>query len=56
MIKSGFVLVLIAAVIFFLFNRIAKLPSRYDRNPGKLSSWSSLDRGIDPSLPSESDE
>ena len=56
MTQSGLVLLLVAAVTFFVFRWIAKLPSRYERNPRKLSAWNSLDRGIDPTLPSESEE
>jgi hypothetical protein len=56
MTKSSFALILVAVITFFVFRWIAKLPSRYERNPARLSPWNSLDRGIDPTLPAESDE
>lgn len=56
MIESGLALLLVAVAIYFAFRWIAKLPTRYERNPRKLSSWNSLDRGIDPTLPSESEK
>ena len=56
MTASSFALLLVAAVTFFVFRWIAKLPSRYERNPKSLSPWNSLDHGIDPTLPSEPDE
>lgn len=53
---AGLTLLVVAVLSFFVFRRIVKLPSRYERNPRKLSLWSALDHGIDPTLPSESDE
>lgn len=53
---ASLTLLVVAVLSFFVFRRISRLPSRYERNPRKLSPWSALDRGIDPTLPSESDE
>jgi hypothetical protein len=38
--------VLLAAA--FGVRKISKLPSRYDRKPRHVNSWSALDQGIDP--------
>jgi len=43
------------SIAFFIIRKIIKLPSRYERKPQKLSPWSALDNGIDPSLPGEHD-
>ncbi len=51
--QASLILLAVAVVAFFVFRRIAKLPSRYERHPKTLSPWSSLDQGIDPTLPSE---
>lgn len=56
MTQAGVVLLVVAVLAFYVFRRIARLPSRYDRNPRNLSPWNSLDQGIDPTLPSRSTE
>lgn len=52
---TGASVLLVVGVAFFIFRRIAKLPSRYERNPRKLSAWNSLDQGIDPTLSLENE-
>lgn len=52
---TSVILVVVAVAAFFIFRRIAKLPSRYERNPRKLSAWNSLDQGIDPTLSLENE-
>jgi hypothetical protein len=44
------------AMAFIVIRRIIRLPSRYERKPQVLSPWSSLDQGIDPSIPQENDQ
>jgi len=56
MTQASVILLVVVVLAFYVFRRITKLPSRYDRNSRKLSPWNSLDQGIDPTLPSESDE
>lgn len=56
MTQSTLILLVVAVVAFLLFRKIAKLPSRYERNPRRLSPWTSLDQGIDPTLPSEDEK
>ncbi len=56
MTQSSFILLVVAVLSFFIFRRIAKLPSRYERSPRDLSPWNALDRGIDPTLPPESEQ
>jgi hypothetical protein len=47
MFKLVFSLILIA-VIAISISRKVRLASRYERAPKKLSTWNSLDKGIDP--------
>lgn len=55
MTQASVILLVVAVLAFYVFRRIVKLPSRYDRNPSNLSPWNALDQGIDPSLPPESE-
>lgn len=55
MMQVSLILLIVAVLSYFVFRRIAKLPSRYERNPNNLSPWSALDQGIDPTLPPESE-
>jgi len=43
--------VVLLTATFFIVRRIAKLPSRYERQPKTLSPWNALDQGVDPSIP-----
>jgi hypothetical protein len=47
-----FLLLLTFIVIFLIIvgRWIAKLPSKYERQPRNLTPWNSLDIGIDPSI------
>lgn len=47
MFKLGFSLILIA-ILAISISRKVRLSARYEREPRKLSAWSSLDKGIDP--------
>lgn len=47
MFKLAFSLLLIAVIAISLSRRV-RLASRYERAPKKLSTWNSLDKGIDP--------
>jgi hypothetical protein len=47
-VKFFLVALLGLGVSFVLIRRIVKLPSKYERKPVQLSSWASLDKGIDP--------
>jgi hypothetical protein len=55
MTQGSIILLVVLVVSFVVFRSIAKLPSRYERNPKNLSPWNSLDNGIDPTLPPESE-
>lgn len=55
MTQASLILLVVAVVSYVVFRRIAKLPSRYERNPSKLSPWNALDQGIDPTLNPESE-
>jgi len=47
MFKLGFSLLLIS-ILAISISRKVRLSSRYERAPRKLSTWNSLDKGIDP--------
>jgi hypothetical protein len=47
MFKLAFSLLLIA-ILAISISRKVRLASRYERAPRKLSTWNSLDKGIDP--------
>ncbi len=47
MFKLGFSLIVIAALAISISRKL-RLASRYERAPKKLSTWNSLDKGIDP--------
>lgn len=45
--KLGFSLILVA-ILAISISRKVRLSQRYEREPRKLSTWNSLDKGIDP--------
>jgi hypothetical protein len=47
MFKLAFSLLLIS-ILAISISRKVRLASRYERAPKKLSTWNSLDKGIDP--------
>jgi hypothetical protein len=47
MFKLGFSMILIA-ILAISISRKMRLAARYEREPRKLSTWKSLDKGIDP--------
>ena len=53
MFKLGFSLILIA-ILAISISRKVRLAARYERAPKKLSTWNSLDKGIDPTDPTDS--
>lgn len=55
MTQTSVILLVVAVLAFYVFRRIAKLPTRYERHPKELSPWDALDQGVDPSRPAESD-
>lgn len=46
--KLLFLLVALSVATALMIRIITKLPSKYERKPKQLSTWSALDRGIDP--------
>lgn len=57
--QSTLIILLVAVgafIIFYVFRGIARLPLRYERHARTLSPWSSLDQGIDPTLPTDPDK
>ena len=55
MFKLGFSLILIA-ILAVSISRKVRLAARYERAPKKLSTWNSLDKGIDPTEPIKEDQ
>ena len=53
--RTLFVIVLLGAATFLVARKISKLPSKYERAPKVISSWSALDKGIDPTEDSNTD-
>ncbi len=54
--QSTLILLVVAVgafIIFLVIRGIARLPLRYERHARTLSPWSSLDQGIDPTLPAD---
>lgn len=47
MFKLGLSLILVS-ILAISISRKMRLAARYERQPKKLSTWNSLDRGIDP--------
>lgn len=47
MFKLGISLIIIATLAITISRRV-RLAARYERTPKKLSTWNSLDKGIDP--------
>jgi hypothetical protein len=47
MFKLGISLILMATLAIAISRRV-RLAARYERTPKKLSTWNSLDKGIDP--------
>jgi hypothetical protein len=45
-----FVSTVLVAILAISISRRIRLSSRYERAPKKLSPWSSLDKGIDPTV------
>jgi hypothetical protein len=40
--------ILVIAILAISISRKVRLSTRYERTPKKLSTWNSLDKGIDP--------
>ena len=48
--RTILVIALLSAGTFLVVRRIIALPSKYERKPKIISSWSALDEGIDPTV------